>query len=125
MVNLYHRQVFWKKDFDVESAKLIKTVNRFSKHLEEYFDDNSERRQFDATSIMNIIDRLKTFDNIKAFEVETDGHELTKCVVRVGFNGKKDISLVFRKGLVVTAWLCDKDDNHKTLDKSKYEKREF
>ena len=120
---LYHKQVFWKKEFDVESAKLIKTVNRFSKHLEEYFADESERRQFDATSIIKIVERLKTFDNIKAFEVETDGHELTKCVVRVGFNGKKDICLVFRKGLVVTAWLCNKDDNHKTLDKSKYDRR--
>ena len=119
---LYHKQVFWKKDFDTESAKLIKTVNRFSKHLEEYFESNAERRQFDADSIIRIIDKLKTFDNIKAFEVETDGHELTKCVVRVGFNGKKDICLVFRKGLVVTAWLCSKDDNHKTLDKSKYER---
>ena len=122
MKYLYHKQVFWKKDFDEESAKLIKTVNRFSKHLKEYFDDDTERRQFDANSIIKIIEKLKTFDNIKAFEVETDGRELTKCVVRVGFNGKKDICLVFRKGLVVTAWLCNKDDNHKTLDKSKYER---
>lgn len=123
MNNLYHRQVYWKKEFDFESAKLIKTANRFSRHLQEYFSDDAERRQFDAKSIMNVIDKLKTFDNIRAFEVETDGHYLTKCVVRVGFNGKKDICIVFRKGLVVTAWLCDKDDNHKTLDKSKYERR--
>lgn len=123
MSNLYHRQVYWKKEFDFESAKLIKTANHFSRHLQEYFADNAERRQFDAESIMNIIEKLKTFDNIRAFEVETDGHYLTKCVVRVGFNGKKDICIVFRKGLVVTAWLCNKDDNHKTLDKSKYERR--
>ena len=123
MTYLYHRQVYWKKDFDIESAKLIKTVNKFSRHLQEHFADNAERRQFDADAIIKIIDKLKKFDNIKAFEVETDGRYLTKCVVRVGFNGKKDICIVFRKGLVVTAWLCDKDDNHKTLDKRKYEKR--
>ena len=117
---LYHKQVFWKKEFDVESAKLIKTVNHFSKHLKDYFSNNEEKRNFDADSIIKIVEKLKTFDNIKAFEVETDGHNLTKCAVRVGFNGKKDICLVFRKGLVVTAWLCNKDDNHKTLDKSKY-----
>lgn len=123
MKYLYHKQVFWKKDFDFESAKLIKTVDHFSKHLEEYFGSDAERRQFDADAILKIIEKLKTFDSIKAFEVETDGHNLTKCVVRVGFNGKKDICLVFRKGLVVTAWLCSKDDNHRTLDKSKYERR--
>ena len=122
MTHLYHREVSWNKDFDIESAKLIKTVVRFSKHLKEYFDDDSERRQFDADSIIKIIDRLKTFDNIKAFEVETDGHLLTKCVVRVGYNGRKDICIVFRKGFVVTAWLCDKDDKHKTLDRSKYDR---
>ena len=123
MTYLYHRQVYWKKDFDIESAKLVKTVERFSNHLKEYFDDTTERRQFDADSIMKIINKLKTFDNIRAFEVETDGHALTKCVVRVGFNGKKDICIVFREGFVVTAWLCNKDDNHRTLDKTKYEKR--
>lgn len=120
---LYHKQVFWKKDFDVESAKLIKTANRFSKHLQEYFNDTKDNRNFNASDIIRIVDKLKTFDTVKCFEVETDGHTLQKCVVRCGFNGKKDIILVFRKGLVVTAWLCNKDDNHKTLDKSKYEKR--
>jgi hypothetical protein len=120
---LYHKQVFWKKDFDIESAKLIKSVNRFSKHLQEYFDDTSERRNFNADDIIRIVDKLKQFDSVKCFEVETDGHQLQKCVIRCGFNGKKDICIVFRKGLVVTAWLCNKDDRHKTLDKSKYAKK--
>lgn len=123
MTYLYHRQVFWKKEFDVESAKLIKTANRFSRHLKEYFDDTTERRQFDAKSIMSVIEKLKTFDNVRAFEVETDGHYLIKCVVRITFNKQKDICIVFRKGLVVTAWLCNRDDNHKTLDRCKYERR--
>lgn len=120
---LYHRNVFWKKNFDIESVELIKSANRFSRHLQEYFNDTSEKRNFNADDIMRIVDRLKTFDTIKAFEVETDGHHLQKCVVRCGFNSRKDICLVFRKGLVVTAWLCNRDDNHKTLDKSRYEKR--
>ena len=120
---LYHKNVFWKKDFDVMSAELIKSVDRFSKHLQEYFDSENENRNFNADDIIRIVDKLKTFDTIKAFEVETDGHKLQKCVVRCGFNGKKDICIVFRKSLVVTAWLCNKDDNHKTLDKSKYERR--
>lgn len=120
---LYHKEVFWKKSFDVESASLIKTANRFSKHLQEYFEDTTERRQFNANDIIRIVEKLKNFDSVKCFEVETNGHYLTKCVVRCGFNGKKDICLVFRRGLVVTAWLCNKDDNHKTFDKSKYDRR--
>lgn len=121
---LYHRNVFWKKSFDAESAALIKTVTHFSKHLEEHLaNEVSERRKFTGADIMGIIEKLKTFENIRAFEVETDGRYLTKCVVRVGYNGKKDICIVFRKGIVVTAWLCDKDDTHKTLNKNRYEKK--
>ena len=81
---LYHKNVFWKKSFDIESAELVKSANRFSRHLQEYFNSKSERRNFDAKDIMRIVDKLKTFDSIKAFEVETDGHTLQKV------NMKKD-----------------------------------
>lgn len=45
---LYHKNVFWKKDFDVMSAELIKSVDRFSKHLQDYFDSENENRNFNA-----------------------------------------------------------------------------
>ena len=124
MTRLYHREVFWKDDFDEDSAKLIKSAYRLSRHLMEYLDnDDSDRRKFDFDGIMGTIEYLKTMDSVESFEVETENGFLTKCVVRVSYNERKDICIVFRKGLVVTAWLCDKNDNHKTLDKTKYEKR--
>lgn len=124
MKHLYHREVFWKDDFDEDSAKLIKSAYRLSRHLMEYLNnDDSDRRKFDFDGIMGTIEYLKTMDSVESFEVETENGFLTKCVVRVSYNERKDICIVFRKGLVVTAWLCDKNDNHKTLDKTKYEKR--
>ena len=121
MTHLYHREVFWKDDFDRDSAKLIKSVYRLSRHLKDYLEyDNTDRRSFDFDGIMGTIEHLKTMDSVESFEVETKNGFLTKCVVRVSYNERKDICIVFRKGLVVTAWLCNKDDNHKTLDKSKY-----
>ena len=123
MTNLYHRNIFWKSTFDKDSADLVKSVNRLSRHLREYFDDASERRDFDFESITKIIARLKTFDTIKSFEVETENGKLTKCAVRFPYNNRKDICIVFRYGIVVTAWLCNRDDNHKTLDRCKYSRR--
>ena len=122
--HLYHREVFWKDNFDKDSARIVKSVYRLSKHLKDYlYNDNSERRSFDLNGIWKTIDTLKTMDSIESFEVETENGFLTKCVVRVGYNEKKDICLVFRKGLVVTAWLCNKNDKHSTLDKTKYDRR--
>jgi len=121
MTKLYHRNVFWKKDFDRQSAELIRTVNRLSHHVWEYIDySNAERRNFSARDIYHVIDELKKMDNVKSFEVETDGHRVTKCCVRVHFNAKKDICIVCRFGKVITTWLCNKDDTHNTLDKRKY-----
>ena len=124
MTHLYHREVFWNDSFDRDSAKLIKYVYRLSRHLKEYLEeDNTERRNFDLDGIMGTVEYLKTMDSVESFEVETENGFLTKCVVRVSYNKRKDICIVFRKGLIVTAWLCNKDDTHKTLDKTKYEKK--
>lgn len=118
---LYHKDVFWKNSFNKDSATLIKSVNRISRHLQEYLEySTAERRNFDLDGIMNVTKALKKMDSVQAFEVETEKGKLTKCVVRVSYNNRKDICLVFRYGLVITAWLCSKDDNHKTLDKSRY-----
>lgn len=123
MTNLYHRNIFWKKEFDKASADLIKSVNHLSRHLIEYLDDNADRRNFDLEGINKVIKTLKTFDTVKSFEVETENGKLTKCVVRFKYNNQKDICIVFRYGVVITAWLCNRDDNHKTLDRSKYTRR--
>ena len=118
---LYHKEVFWKNNFDRDSARLIKSVNRISRHLRDYLDySTADRRSFDLDGIMKVTRALKQMDSVQAFEVETEKGKLTKCVVRVSYNDKKDICLVYRYGFIVTAWLCNKDDKHKTLNKSKY-----
>ena len=123
MTHLYHRTVFWKNNFDSDSARLIKTVNRLSRHLQDYLEHSKEEsRSFDLDGIMGTIEYLKRMDSVESFEVETENGFLTKCVVRVSYNERKDICIVFRRGIAITAWLCNKDDNHNTLDTSKYDK---
>ena len=117
---LYHKDVFWNLKFDVEALELIKTASRLSRHLQEHIASVDERRGFDLTGIEKIINEIKKQNSISCFEVEVENGKVTKAVIRVEYNSRKDICIVFRKWVVVTAWLCNKNDNHKTLDKSKY-----
>lgn len=118
---LYHNTIFWKDNFNKDSARLIKSVYRISRHLQDYLDYSTDvNRNFDLDGIMSVTRELKKMDSVQAFEVETEHGRLTKCAVRVSYNDKKDICLVFRKGFIVTAWLCNKGDNHATLDTTKY-----
>lgn len=55
-------------------------------------------------------------------EIGVDGNTLTKIVSRQPHDDNHDIVIVFNPndGFVRTVWLNHKNDNHKTLDKSKY-----
>ena len=120
---LYHKDVFWNLKFDIEALELIKTANRLSRHLQEHIASLEEKRGFDLAGIEKIINEIKKQESVSCFEVEVEYGKVTKAVIRVEYNSRKDICLVFRKGIVITAWLCNKNDNHKTLDKSKYSRR--
>ena len=119
MSKLYHREVYWLSYFDTQSQLLIKSANRLSYHLWQHIEeDNQPKYDIDVTKLFLIV---KSLDNVEPFEVEVDSGLVTKCVVRVEYNDKKDISIVFRDGVIVTAWLNFKTDLHGTLDRSKYE----
>lgn len=57
-------------------------------------------------------------------EVEMFGNIPMKWVVRCPLFGTKDLVLVLRNGptfyLVATVWVNTRDDNHDTLDRTKY-----
>lgn len=59
---------------------------------------------------------------LEPFEVEVEDNKIVKCVVRTRYDDNKDICIVFRYGIIITAYLDDINDNHETLDYSKYEK---
>ena len=120
---LYHKDVFWNKKFDVEAIELIKSVERTTRHLQDRIDSGNANRAFNTSGVLKAVDNLKTKKSISCFEVETDNNKVVKCCVRTPYNAQKDICLVIRQGVVITAWLCNRNDTHKTLDRSKYAKR--
>jgi hypothetical protein len=63
-----------------------------------------------------------TRENI--IEVETQGNLIIKIVIRVSYDERFDVVIAlipdFDIATVKTIWLNEKNDFHKTLDKSKY-----
>ena len=57
-------------------------------------------------------------------EYDRERKEVVKQVWRIPVNGKRDAVLVIAAGgFVKTVWINMRNDNHKTLDKSRYVKR--
>ena len=63
-----------------------------------------------------------TYNGNDVFEVELgENNEVIKYGIRVTYNPKKDIIVIFKNNHIVkTVWWNQKNDQHKTLDMTKY-----
>ena len=123
---LYHREVAWNDYFDYCCRQLI---NKRDIVLSEHAKGNFETRDIDKGYIFAL---LKYNRKGEIFEVEKEGKYITKFVIRLPYDLKNDVSIVLRDVydeetkapylLMVTVWLNNRNDNHCTLDASKYEK---
>jgi len=121
MSKLYHKNVFWKEDFNKEYKCLFCEKMKFSSHLKHHlYEDNVPRYNINPYELNSILNKIAT-SNIEPFEVELESNEVVKAVVRTTYNASKDICVVIRKGFVVTAWLNSHNDVHETMDFSRYE----
>lgn len=120
---LFHREVYWEDWFDEASLELVKNLGGFTFHMHEHFSNTTEAR-YDYTS-KGVVDAILNIrkQQCKPFEVELINNNITKAVYRIEYDNTRDISIVFRRGFVITAWLNNKTDKHSTLDSSKYTRR--
>lgn len=121
----YHKNICWKDDFDIQSLKLIKNRNIFTHHLIKHFYNKDRSHRIEYATFINILKNLYKRPQgfyYEIFEVEVENGIVQKSCFRTHYNNTEDIIIVFRYGLIVTAWLCDINDNHKTLKENNYEK---
>ena len=119
---LFHKSIYWIPQFDIQSKQLLLSVKRLSNHLYDHI-ENSNKPRYDISieRLYNIVQGLCRQD-IHPFEVEVDcNNKVVKTVIRTPYDDNRDISIVVRYGYIVSAWLNNKDDNHVSLDRSKYE----
>ena len=121
-IKLYHKDVFWLDSFNSQSLTLIKSAKRLSNHVWEHIDNSTQKRyNIDVAKLYLILNSIDE-SNCYPFEVEVEDGKVVKCVIRLRYDDKRDVSIVVRDGFVVTAWVNSNMDKHASLDRSKYEK---
>lgn len=120
---LYHKKVFWNKQFDIDARKIMeKEKYTFSNHLLKNLRySKAKRRQITEERLSQILYNIRDRkQNYYLYEVEVKNGNVVKAVVRTSYDKEDDISIVYRDKCIVTAWLNEKGDRHFTLDKKKY-----
>jgi len=123
---LYHKDVFFRKRFEQEALELLN--DNYSMHLlTDLLFPKRRNHTINTHTLSCIIDDIKNGKRKKysIYEVETDGtyaNKVIKAVLRTAYDKYTDVSIVFTKDCVVTAWLNDRQDTHNTLDTERYYK---
>ena len=119
MERLYHKEVFWKNNFDEESLNLVYNVKKLSYHLNEHLNNPDEKHLYLKKDIFKGLEDIKQNKGY-LFEVAVENGRVTKAVYRINLNSDYDICIVIREEKVVTAWINRTTDEHRTLDTQKY-----
>lgn len=139
---LFHKDVFVPNGVQEICKKYQKNFKSYflSKHFQEHI-DNQATEDRSHTYLPDII--KECLDSIKdiqreCFEIELSkdyhffgksGWFITKYCCRIPYDNSQDLVIAIRPqykngiivdNMVVTAWLNAHDDNHYTLDKTKY-----
>lgn len=120
---LYHKDIYLPEKFEPASLRIINFT--FSKHLKKRLENPpDEKHKISKAKLINAISDIKKGKYI-LIEVEANDDSVMKAVFRTEYNSDKDITIVFRWGIVVIAWLNSKSDTHTTLDRYKYTEKEL
>lgn len=123
---LYHKKVYWDKQFDIDARKIMeKEKYTFSNHLLKNLRySKAKRRQITEERLSQILYNIRDRkQNYYLYEVEVKNGNVVKACIRTSYDKENDISIVYRDKCIVTAWLNEKQDIHRTLDKKKYFKK--
>lgn len=123
MEKIYNRQVYFP---DTIKELLQPVADRCNAEV-RCFTDHAWKKVFErgknrSVEIMSVIDNLRVIAN-QIFEVKYDSksNSITSFSIRSELDAYKDIILVLRPdNYVITFYLNDRIDTHKSLDKSKY-----
>lgn len=126
MIARFHKSIYWDDSFDDEVRSILRNNKNIiiSQHLRDYIEANvSWQRNYSYNDFFDIHKYMSGY----IFEVEVDyDYKVDKFAIRIPYNDRFDLVSVFKviRGglLVVTAWLNNKNDVHRTLNSDKYVK---
>lgn len=124
---LLHKDIFMPQQVKDATKNMQKSLvaNSFSSHLYDHLLNKDRKHNYTEEDINKAVEKM-TKNPIEPFEVklvEANWGKLriVKYCVRMNLNDTTDIVIVIgNKQNVVTAWLNNKNDTHRTLDRNKY-----
>ena len=119
----YHKDIFIPSEFIKQSLELAKNKHMFSKHVMQHLFKDNRVKKYNAT-FNRTLQVLRNFEKnpVEPFEVYACNKHVTKAVFKTFYSKNKDIIFVLTNEKVVTYYINNKNDNHKTLNKDLYEK---
>ena len=125
---LYHKDIYLSQDLINQAIHQQQNTTNFifTKHLIERIECKDHSHNLvTAEKVWTVLSKLKE-NPIIPFEVETETYngieKVTKYVIRDRCDFFEDISIVIRGNRVITAYINNSNDEHFTLDTSKYSK---
>lgn len=111
---LYHREIGFPKGADLPPGFSPVVRLRYGPHAL----DAAKSDRYGRLHLPPVIDIRKG----DLFEVGVTGNTVTKMAVRMPYDEKIDLIIVFgpKDGFVRTVWANAKGDKHRTLDRAKY-----
>lgn len=116
----------WKDDFILQSIIILENVKHISYHMWQHLKNKNKEdisHNINEHKFFVILNSIKSGKKkYKIVEVETDSeNRVVKSLIRTNYNKRQDITIVCDINCYVrTAWLNDKNDNHKTLNYKNY-----
>lgn len=117
---LYHTEIGFPK---AVTASIEGAQNRKVRIPLKYGSHARQEALADRYGKINLPKEIK-IENATPIEVEVIDNRINKIVFRQSHDAENDIAIVvlMADGFVKTVWLNRKDDNHRTLNTSKYDR---
>ena len=120
-MNRYHKQIGFRPQDQEQIKALCAGFNSKKGFVKTVHGLDRLQEKFNFIEVLQFLNGKVTFDYNDVFEYYQENDRVTKVVFRIDFNSQQDIILVLSRDKgIVTAYLNNKNDSHKTLDVGQY-----
>ena len=120
-MNRYHKQIGFRQADQEQLKALCEAFNSKKGFGKTDHALDRLKEKFNFIEVLQFLGGRVGFDYNDVFEYYEENGSIRKVVFRMDFSKSQDIILVIaRNKTLVTAFLNNKNDSHRTLDKSNY-----
>ena len=120
-MNRYHKTIYFPKEHDIKLYQINDKLNWIKCYGKTTHSIDRLKERADFITALKFINNM-TLRKTDIFEYYIENGNVEKVCYRISYNNYEDIIIVLsKKKAIITAWINNKNDSHKTLDKTLYE----